>query len=92
MAHGDQAAFIEAVAPYLKALHIADNDGSGDQHLAPYGRGTVAWKSVLPALRECGYSDLFNLEIPGERRCPPEVLRLKLDYLKRLLDFMGTMT
>lgn len=88
---GDPAAFIRAAGPHLRALHIADNDGSCDQHLAPFGRGAVDWKFVLPALRECGYSDLFNLEIPGERRCPPEVLRLKLDYLKRLLDFMGTM-
>lgn len=88
---GDHAAFIRAAGPHLRALHVADNDGSCDQHLAPYGRGTVPWKSVLPALRECGYADLFNLEIPGERRCPPEVHRLKLDYLRRLLDFMGTL-
>jgi sugar phosphate isomerase/epimerase len=88
LASGDQADFIRQAAPHLKALHIADNDGSSDQHLLPYGRGTIAWDTVAPTLREIGYAGLFNLEIPGERHCPMPVLLAKLDYAKRLLALM----
>ena len=88
MAAGNQADFVHQAAPHLKALHIADNDGSSDQHLLPYGHGTVAWETVVPALREIGYAGLFNLEVPGERGCPMPVLLAKLDYAKHLLSLM----
>jgi len=84
----DPARFIRAAGARLKALHIADNDGNSDQHLAPYGAGTVPWDSVMRALNECGYSGLFNLEVPGERRCPLDVRLMKLDYFKGVLAFM----
>jgi len=38
MTEGGQGDFIRAAGPLLKALHIADNEGSRDQHLMPYGR------------------------------------------------------
>ncbi len=83
-----QREFIEKAGPRLKALHIADNDGSSDQHLMPYGRGNVNWQEVVSALKANGYKDLFNLEIPGERRCPIEVRRAKLAYIKSMYDYM----
>lgn len=83
-----QRDFIRIAGPRLKALHIADNDTTGDMHLMPYGRGTVDWPEVLGALREAGYDRLFNLEIPGERRCPLPVLRYKLAYLRQLCEYM----
>ena len=86
--NGVQRWFIEEAGPYLKALHIADNDGSGDQHLMPYGRGTVYWDGVMAALRRVGYGRLFNLEIPGENGCPIPVRLAKLDYLKSVVRFM----
>ena len=67
--------FILEAGEYLKALHIADNDGSGDQHLLPFEGGTVDWDSVMRGLREVGYDGPFNFEVPGEIRCPiPERL------------------
>ncbi len=82
LASGDQASFITKAGPLLKALHLADNDGSGDQHLMPYGAGTVRWDEVFPALKQIGYNGLLNFEIPGESRCPLPVRLAKLDYLK----------
>ena len=82
---GDQAQFIRKAGSLLRALHIADNDGSWDQHLMPFGRGTVAWDRVIPALKEVSYDGLFNFEIPGEIRCPIAVRLAKLDYLKAIL-------
>jgi len=85
LAGGDQQGFIRQAGGLLKALHIADNDTSSDQHLLPYGGGTVPWGDVVSALREIGYSGLFNLEIPGERNGPTPIKLAKLDYAKTLL-------
>jgi len=86
---GNPELFIRYAGPRLKALHIADNDGSKDQHLMPYGRGTIAWDAVMNALGECNYSGLLNLEIPGERQGPIEIRQMKLDYFQNVLTFMG---
>jgi len=88
LASRDQAGFIHRAGGLLKALHIADNEGETDQHLMPYGRGTVDWPVVVSALKEIGYSGLFNLEIPGEIRCPLPVRLAKLDYLKTVMGYM----
>ncbi len=88
LAGHDQADFIRQSGQYLKALHIADNQGETDQHLLPYGLGTVDWPSVVAALHEIGYQGLFNFEIPGERRAPMPVLLAKLDYIKQMGQLM----
>ena len=84
-----QSEFIRKAGKRLKALHIADNDGSGDQHLMPYGLGTINWDEVLTAFSEVGYDRLFNLELPGEiQNKPLEILEHKLAYLRQVCDFM----
>lgn len=85
---GNQDDFIRKAGTLLKALHIADNEGKYDQHMMPFGRGTVAWDTVVSALKETGYSGLFNLEIPGERDCPLPVRLMKLDYIKQVVSFL----
>ncbi len=84
----DQADFIRKAGSHLKALHIADNEGKSDQHMMPYGKGTVKWANVAAAIKEIGYEGLFNYEIPGERHCPPPVMLAKLDYLKVVADYL----
>ena len=54
----------------------------------PYGRGNVNWQEVVSALKANGYKDLFNLEIPGERRCPIEIRRAKLAYIRAMYAYM----
>ncbi|MBR4204205.1 MAG: sugar phosphate isomerase/epimerase [Clostridia bacterium] len=83
-----QRSFIAKAGKRLKALHIADNDGSSDQHLMPYGRGRIDWREVMTALGENGYDRLFNMEIPGENRCPLEVRREKLKYCRAVCDYL----
>lgn len=89
-----QADFIRKAGARLKALHIADNDTSGDQHMMPYGvpfaKGAVDWPPVMRALREVGYDRLFNMEVPGERDCPLPVRRHKLAYSRRLCEYLLT--
>ena len=88
MADGDQPDFIRRAGALLQALHIADNEGQSDQHLMPYGRGTIRWPPLISALKEIGYDGLFNLEIPGENRCPMPVRLAKLDYIKTMVGMM----
>ena len=86
---GDCAAFVREAGDRLLALHIADNLGTNDDHMLPYGRGTVAWTPFMRALREIDYPGLFNYEVPGESRCCPMPVRLaKLDYARRLAEWM----
>ncbi|MEK6796817.1 MAG: sugar phosphate isomerase/epimerase [Spirochaetota bacterium] len=85
---GDPAEFIRKAGKHLTALHIADNEGQNDQHLMPFGRGKVPWKSFIDAVKQIGYQGLFNLEIPGENMCPITVRLMKLDYIRQTMAYM----
>ncbi|MBO5051093.1 MAG: sugar phosphate isomerase/epimerase [Clostridia bacterium] len=85
---GDQRRFILAAGDRLHALHIADNDGSRDQHLIPYGLGRVDLAAVIGALREVNYEGLFNYEIPGERHAPMPILAYKLEYIRKCYTYL----
>ncbi len=84
-----QREFILCAGKYLRALHIADNDGSGDQHLMPFGVGKVNFSEVVTALREINYEGLFNYEIPGERsRCPLALRHAKAALAKAGYEYL----
>ena len=86
----DQTYFIETAGKHLQALHIADNQGETDQHLMPFGIGTVDMKAVMEALEKIGYDGLYNLEIPGERRTHLAIKGYKLQYIKQAMEYMKT--
>lgn len=71
----------------LLATHISDNDGSGDQHKLPF-YGNINWQSVVSTIKGIGYSQLFNLEIPGENKAPLPIRDARLRYAKEMLDYM----
>ena len=89
---GDQSEFIARAGKHIRALHIADNEGAYDQHLMPFGRGTVDFLKVIREMKGLGYDGLYNLEIPGERNAPLEVLGYKLEYIKRVMDYIDRVT
>jgi len=84
----NQREFILKAGDKLKALHIADNHGEKDDHLMPFGGGTVDFAEVVSALREIDYHGMFNLEIPGERGIPLEMRDAKLTYIKAGYDYL----
>ena len=89
----DQVRFLQKGGKHIKALHLADNDGrSGDQHIMPYGCGNVDFVSVIKEAKKLGYDGLYNLEIPGERYAPQEILGYKLDYIKKMFDYLDKIT
>ncbi|KPJ60629.1 MAG: hypothetical protein AMS15_06325 [Planctomycetes bacterium DG_23] len=88
MAGGDCRDFILKAGERLKALHITDSIGSRDDHILPYGAGTINWEELIKALREVGYEGLFNFEVPRENRCPMKIRLAKLDYTRQLAMLM----
>ncbi|HBF39639.1 MAG TPA: xylose isomerase, partial [Firmicutes bacterium] len=65
----------------LMALHLHDNDGSGDQHRIP-GDGTIDWQALQAGLKRSGYPGAIALEVIHENG-DPETAE---SYLKRALD------
>jgi sugar phosphate isomerase/epimerase len=78
--------FVREAGSLLRALHLADNDGSGDQHRMPFEGGAVDWQGLAQALAELGFGGPLNYEIPGENRCPMEERLEKLDRLAEITE------
>lgn len=85
----DQAAFIRRTGNYLRALHLADNEGETDQHLMPYGKGSVDFETVIRETKAINYQGLYNLEIPGEVNAPLEIRGYKLDYIQKIMAYLN---
>ncbi|MBQ7761824.1 MAG: sugar phosphate isomerase/epimerase [Clostridia bacterium] len=88
----NQVAFIRRASKHIKALHLADNEGKTDQHLMPFGKGNVDFVSVIREMKAQNYEGLYNLEIPGERNGPLEILGYKLDYIKKIMSYLDRIT
>ena len=64
----------------IKAFHVHDNDGQGDQHLAPY-MGILDWNRFVEGLKEIGYNrtlsfETFNAMNVFDKELAPDVLKL----------------
>ena len=62
LAGGQPAAGVRACGPWLRALHLHDNFGQGDEHLLPFD-GDSDWSGFVAALGEVGYPGTLNLEL-----------------------------
>jgi len=70
----------------LMALHLHDNDASGDMHLLPFD-GTTDWPAQMCAIAATGYRGPTTLEVVNEGygNVPPEeFLALAYERAKRL--------
>lgn len=83
----DQVRFIQKAGKRLKALHLADNDGTDDQHLMPSARGQVDFMAVIKELKAIAYDGLYNLEVPGERNISLGLRGIKLEYMRDMLNY-----
>lgn len=81
--------FILSAGDLLQALHITDNNGTEDIHQMPFSaRRGVEWQEVMLALKEIDYKGIFNLEIIGERYAPLAIKLAKLDFIRKMCDYM----
>lgn len=76
---GQADLFIKAFADRIRHVHVHDNNGKSDSHLA-LGAGTVDWPGILGSLREIGYRGPVIVECV-ER--PLESLERLRDWLRR---------
>lgn len=69
----DQQQAMEAVAPWLHALHVNDNNGKDERHYPTYlYRGGIDWKGVMQELKAIHYNDDFNFEVRFPARGLPD--------------------
>lgn len=80
----NQAAAIKAMGRRLIALHINDNRGIKDDHLAPF-YGTIDWPALMGALKAIGYKGDFTFEIHKHTDCIPSGLHENLFKFTREL-------
>lgn len=73
----DQCAALRAIGSRLKALHIADNHGTSDEHIAPYF-GTIEWEPIMKVLKEIHYQGDFTYEIHNFTNGLPDGMHEKL--------------
>ena len=83
----DLPTLIREMGEFLIALHVSDNDGTGDLHWVPL-RGQIDWPPVVQTLRAIGFVGPFNLEIPGERRCPPAFWDARAEYALHVVQVL----
>lgn len=84
----DQAQWIRRIGPRLKAVHVADNFGEWDEHMAPY-YGSVNWVSVVQALKEIEFPYDFTFEIHNmTKRLPLELRMLQLRHLADIGEYL----
>ncbi|MBA3972917.1 MAG: sugar phosphate isomerase/epimerase [Candidatus Solibacter sp.] len=73
------------LAPRIRSLHVHDNDGVDDRHLAP-GLGTIDWGKAMAMLRsrEGQYPLLLELKDPGTSANPLDVVPAAFERLENL--------
>jgi sugar phosphate isomerase/epimerase len=59
--------FIERFGHRLGHIHVSDNHGQSDEHLA-LGDGSIKFSKVVKALQNTGYDDTITLEVFCENR------------------------
>lgn len=85
----------EKYASRIIALHLHDNDGSGDQHQSPF-TGTFNWEWLAGILKQINYSMPLNFEIscrkssfynPETADPVPDIRRFLADAMERCTRF-----
>ncbi len=72
----------------LKAVHVADNNGDWDEHLAPF-YGTIDWVSIMKTLKQIGYQNDFTYEIHNmTKRLPDELREGQLKHLVEIGQYL----
>ena len=93
--HGHAAGHIQsealmAMGDRVKMLHINDNYGMGDYHLAPF-LGNIDWQDTMNGLSAIGFDGIFSYEV-SSKNIPDEACfahgRYMIDAAKTLLSMM----
>lgn len=86
--HVDQAYWLKRVGKRLKAVHVQDNHGKADDHVAPF-YGIIDWEPQMKTLKEIGYAYDLTYEIHNMTNHLPDALRES--QLRHLYDIGMTL-
>lgn len=78
---------VEKVAGQIFYLHVADNDGKINDHLA-CGRGTVDFRGIFEALKKHGFDGYVAIDVGNVEDIDEQYLE-SVGYLKRLFAELG---
>lgn len=88
MVYGDQNPCLRQIGTRLKAVHVHDNGGDDDAHLAPFF-GNINWKPLMKTLGEIDYSGEFSFEISRiDLNLPKEVKNAQWIYAKTAGEYL----
>jgi sugar phosphate isomerase/epimerase len=89
--YNDQYSAITKIGKRLKCLHIHDNNGHDDDHIAPFD-GTVSWKDVMRGLKDAGYEHSFTFEAHNSvKRLPDNCKDDKIRFLLKVGEALVAM-
>ena len=74
--------YLERYAGQLCHLHLHDNHGKDDDHIAP-GLGTIDWPQVLSVLSDIQFTGTAVLETHEINTPPKNFLKRGLSFLKQ---------
>lgn len=80
--------YIPILGNRICALHIHDNDQTGDNHLAPY-TGNILWSDVLSELKKIGYSGDLSFETFAQVNASRLPSALAPAFLKLIAEIGG---
>jgi sugar phosphate isomerase/epimerase len=84
----DQPYWLRRIGSRLKAVHIADNNGEWDEHLAPF-YGTIDWTAMMRTLKQIGYQNDLTYEIHNmTRRLPDKLREVQLKHLIEIGQYL----
>lgn len=90
---------IRQLGDRITVLHLNDNNTEGDQHLIPFVdksgqpiEGTIDWEETFGALKEIGYTGVYNMELHMPRygeEIMPETGAFAIKVLRNALKKYG---
>ncbi len=82
-----QSEALAYVGKRLCVLHVNDNDGIEDEHLAPF-MGTVNWRDAMHGLALAGFDGLLNYEVSAGK-IPAQMRSTFAKYLAEAADVLN---
>lgn len=87
----DQRAALLKIGKRLHAVHVNDNLGHYDDHIAPYF-GTIRWERILETLKEIEYDGDWTYEIHNFHNGLPDAMQMPtLKYTYELARYMTSL-
>lgn len=79
---------IRKLGSRIKAVHVADNFGEKDDHLAPY-QGSIDWDKIFTALKDIDFDGFWDFEIGKTySNLPIELKNSAMKFYKDIADYM----